>query len=70
MSTDPLSSAFSAAGDDAITRTIDIAEDPSAQRLPVFDFAEFYEIERTASAILDGDFKRVSHNAARDGNIT
>jgi diphthamide biosynthesis protein 2 len=52
-------SAFSASGEDAITCSIDVAMRPSARRLEASAFSEFYEIQRTADTIINGDFKRV-----------
>lgn len=53
---DPTSmSAFSNAGEDAIQTTITI--DPTHTRSQ--DIKSFYEVERTANEIIEGDFKRV-----------
>ena len=52
-------SAFSASGEEAIARSIDITCTTSAQRPESSSIAEFYEIERTAEIILEGDFRRV-----------
>ncbi|KAH7886697.1 putative diphthamide synthesis protein-domain-containing protein, partial [Phlebopus sp. FC_14] len=51
---------FSASGEEAITRSIDLESHPSAQRSISSDFSEFYEIERTAGTIVQGNFKRVA----------
>lgn len=59
MSADEQSSAFSASGEEAIARTIDASSTSSARRPESSSVAEFYEIDRTAEAILKGDFKRV-----------
>lgn len=49
--------AFSASGEDAITRVIDV----HTEEVPFNDehFDEFYEIARTAEEIIKGDYKRV-----------
>lgn len=54
----PERTAFSASGEDAITRTIDVQIDETASSSR--EFGTFYEIERTANEIVSGDFKRVS----------
>lgn len=52
-------STFSASGEDAITRTIELNIDSSnAQNIAPSDFLEIYEIERTVAAIVEGNFKR------------
>lgn len=52
-------STFSASGEDAITRTIELNVGPSnTQNITPSDFLEIYEIERTVAAIVEGDFKR------------
>jgi len=51
---------FSTSGEDAIRRTIPIHPDESALTLSPSQFEDFYEIERTATEILSGDYKRVS----------
>jgi hypothetical protein len=57
--------AFSATGEDAITRTIDVHVDEIANHFASeLDFDDFYEIERTVDEIVKGDYKRVS-NARR-----
>ena len=49
--------AFSSAGDDAISRTIEVEQ----EAVPVTeDFDDFYAIDRTAEEISNGDYKRVS----------
>ncbi|KAG6332059.1 hypothetical protein ID866_7030 [Astraeus odoratus] len=53
-------SAFSASGEEAIGRSIDLASSISAQRSASQDLLEFYEIERTAKEIRDGGFKRIA----------
>ncbi|KIJ04981.1 hypothetical protein PAXINDRAFT_103950 [Paxillus involutus ATCC 200175] len=60
MSVDQPPSAFSASGEDAITCSIDVAMRPSARRLEASAFSEFYEIQRTADTIINGDFKRIA----------
>ncbi|KAG8215726.1 putative diphthamide synthesis protein-domain-containing protein [Butyriboletus roseoflavus] len=53
-------SAFTASGEEVITRSIDIASTVSAQRPDSSSVNEFYEVERTAEIILKGDYKRVA----------
>lgn len=54
-------STFSASGEDAITRTIELNIDSSnAQNIAPSDFLEIYEIERTVAAIVEGNFKRIA----------
>ncbi|KAF9240828.1 putative diphthamide synthesis protein-domain-containing protein [Melanogaster broomeanus] len=60
MSADQPPSAFSPSGEEAITRSIDVASTPSAQRFGSSDFSEFYEIERTTETIINGNFKRIA----------
>jgi len=48
---------FSASGEDAITRVIDIHTEEVTFNDEHFD--EFYEIARTAEEIIEGDYKRV-----------
>lgn len=52
--------AFSTSGEDAITRTIDVKVDTTADQLASSEFDQFYEIERTAGELIEGDYKRVS----------
>ncbi|KAG2124801.1 putative diphthamide synthesis protein-domain-containing protein [Suillus clintonianus] len=56
----PAVSTFSASGEDAITRTIELNIDSSTQDIAQSDFLEIYEIERTVTAIVEGDFKRTA----------
>jgi hypothetical protein len=56
----PAVSTFSASGEDAITRTIQLNINSSTQNIAPSDFLEIYEIERTVTAIIEGNFKRVS----------
>lgn len=51
--------AFSTSGEDAITRTINVEADETADKLAEDEFDEFYEIERTVEEIVKGDYKRV-----------
>jgi diphthamide biosynthesis protein 2 len=51
--------AFSTSGEDAITRTIDVKIDTTANQLALTEFDDYYEIERTAGEIVKGDYKRV-----------
>lgn len=53
------SSVFSTTGESAITRTIDVRPDTTADQLSVEDFDDFYDIQRTADEIVQGDYKRV-----------
>lgn len=50
---------FSASGEDAITRIIDVKPDKTTDNLDPIEFDEFYEIKRTAEEIVKGDYKRV-----------
>lgn len=50
---------FSTSGEEAITQVIDIQPDNSANTLSPKEFDDFYEIERTADEIIEGDYKRV-----------
>lgn len=52
--------AFSTSGEDAITRTIDVKVDTTADQLASSEFDQFYEIESTARELIEGDYKRVS----------
>lgn len=53
--------AFSSSGEDAIARTLDVEVDKTADNLKdSAEFDAFYEIERIAREIEQGDFKRVS----------
>ena len=51
---------FSTSGGDAITRTIDVKVDKTANKLSSTEFDNFYEIDRTAEEIVKRDYKRVS----------
>ncbi len=51
--------AFSSSGADAITRTIDLAEDVSTN-LPPHELEETYDVARTVAEIERGDYKRAS----------
>lgn len=59
MSAELPPSAFAASGEEAITRSIDVTSNVSAQRPDFLNVSEFYEVERTAEIILKGDYKRV-----------
>lgn len=50
---------FAASGADVITRTIDVDIDTTADQLSQEEFQDFYEIDRTAKEIVQGDYKRV-----------
>ncbi|EEB95338.1 hypothetical protein MPER_05702, partial [Moniliophthora perniciosa FA553] len=52
--------AFSTSGEEAIKRTIDVTIDETADHLTSEGFDNFYEIDRTAEEIEQGDFKRVA----------
>ena len=52
--------AFSTSGADAISRTIDL-EDSVPGLLSREELISTYDIARTAEAIENGDYKRVSH---------
>ncbi|KAG0698784.1 putative diphthamide synthesis protein-domain-containing protein [Suillus ampliporus] len=53
-------STFSASGEDAITRTIELNIETSTQDIAPSDFLEIYEIDRTVASIVEGDFKRIA----------
>jgi len=61
--------AFSTPGEDAITRTIDVKADTTANQLVSDHFNGFYEIERTAEEIVKGDYKRVRFPLQRSYRI-
>lgn len=61
MPTEP--SAFSTSDESAITRTIDVKPDTTADQLSTEEFDNFYEIQRTAAEIIEGDYKRVRFTA-------
>jgi len=50
---------FSASGEEAITRPIDVQPEDIAKKLSPEEFDVFYEIDRTVDEILGGDFKKV-----------
>ncbi|KAK7022945.1 Diphthamide biosynthesis protein 2 [Paramarasmius palmivorus] len=52
--------AFSTSGEEAIKRTIEVKIDETADHLSSEGFDEFYEIDRTAKEIEEGDYKRVA----------
>ncbi|ESK91334.1 diphthamide biosynthesis [Moniliophthora roreri MCA 2997] len=58
MSTE--NTAFSTSGEEAIKRTIDVEIDETADHLTSEGFDDFYEIDRTAEEIEQGDFKRIA----------
>ncbi|KAF9039326.1 diphthamide biosynthesis protein [Panaeolus papilionaceus] len=51
---------FAASGADVITRTIDVDIDTTADQLSQEEFQDFYEIDRTAKEIVQGDYKRIA----------
>jgi hypothetical protein len=51
--------AFSTSGEDAITRSLDVDLDQTAKDLSLEEFNDFYDIERTAKEIINGDYKKV-----------
>lgn len=55
----PESSAFSTTDDSAISRTIDVRPDTTASELSAEQFEDFYDIQRTADEIIQGDYRRV-----------
>jgi diphthamide biosynthesis protein 2 len=57
MLTEP--SAFSTSDESAITRTVNVKADTTADRLSIEEFDKFYDIQRTADGIIEGDYKRV-----------
>ncbi|KAK7681840.1 hypothetical protein QCA50_015187 [Cerrena zonata] len=52
--------AFSSSGEDVIARSIDVAPDGPSNVRSEEDFANYYDIERTASEINKGDYKRIA----------
>ncbi|KAG1744907.1 putative diphthamide synthesis protein-domain-containing protein [Suillus paluster] len=61
MTDGPGVSTFSASGEDAITRTIELNIDASTESdIAPSDFLEIYAIERTVTAIVEGNFKRTA----------
>ncbi|OSX62785.1 hypothetical protein POSPLADRAFT_1088663, partial [Postia placenta MAD-698-R-SB12] len=52
--------AFSAAGEDVITRKIEIEKENLADKLSPEEFEEHYDIERTTKEIIEGDYKRIA----------
>lgn len=52
--------AFSTAGEDAITRSIDVDMDQTTDVLSTEEFQDYYEIAQTAEEIEKGDYKKVS----------
>ncbi|KAF9267126.1 diphthamide biosynthesis protein [Marasmius fiardii PR-910] len=52
--------AFSTSGEEVIHRKIDVQIDETADRLSGEGFDDFYEIDRTAKAIEDGDYRRTA----------
>ena len=58
---DLASNAFSASGEDAIGRHINVETDETADRLNSHqEFEDYYEIDRTVDEIVKGDYRRVS----------
>ncbi|KAI6127183.1 diphthamide biosynthesis protein [Pisolithus sp. B1] len=55
-----MTTTFSATGEEAIKHSIDLDSCPSAQCPESSDILEFFEIERTAKEIRDGDYKRIA----------
>ncbi|TFK67322.1 diphthamide biosynthesis protein [Pluteus cervinus] len=53
-------SAFSSSGEDAITRVLDVQKDTATHSLSQAQFDDYYEIQRTTSEIVNGDFKRIA----------
>lgn len=59
--------AFSTSGEDAITRSINVEFDKTAESLSgSVEFANFYDIDRTVDEIVNGAFKRVSSFTLRN----
>jgi hypothetical protein len=52
-------STFSSSGFDAITQSIPISADTSADQLPPAEFEAYYDIARTADSIIGNGWKRV-----------
>jgi len=59
MPSDAPTTSFSSSGEDVISQTIEVAPDTSADVLSPEDFDKFYDIERTAEEIIQGNYKRV-----------
>ncbi|KZT04025.1 diphthamide biosynthesis protein [Laetiporus sulphureus 93-53] len=51
--------AFSTAGEDAITRTVDLGDDVP-EEMSMDQFWDYYEIDRTVEEIVKGDYKRIA----------
>ncbi|EIW77988.1 diphthamide biosynthesis protein [Coniophora puteana RWD-64-598 SS2] len=60
MSSDPITSAFSPSGAEVIARSLEVDIDHTADQLSADEFSTFYEIERTAQAILNGGFSQIA----------
>jgi diphthamide biosynthesis protein 2 len=54
-----MTSTFSTSDENAITRTLDTTPDTSSNHLSQEQFDNFYDIERTADEISQGNYKRV-----------
>ena len=59
MTSSTPTTSFSASGEDAITQSIQVIPDTTADQLPAEEFDAFYEIERTSQEIVKGDYQRV-----------
>lgn len=55
----PENTPFSASGEDAIARTIDVESTGVPDGLSCEDFEDYYDINRTVDEIIRGDYKRV-----------
>lgn len=53
------STAFSASGEEVISRKIEVEAEVLPQDLSQHDFEEYFEIERTAQEVVKHDYKRV-----------
>ncbi|PPQ67619.1 hypothetical protein CVT26_006829 [Gymnopilus dilepis] len=60
MTSSTPTTSFSASGEDAITQSIQVIPDTTADQLPAEEFDAFYEIERTSQEIVKGDYQRVA----------
>jgi hypothetical protein len=50
---------FSSSGAEVISRPVEVTTDDTADSLTVEEFEAYYDIDRTVSKIVEGDYKRV-----------
>ncbi|KAF8887022.1 hypothetical protein CPB84DRAFT_1684756 [Gymnopilus junonius] len=60
MSSSTPTTSFSASGEDAITQSIQIVPDTTADQLSAHEFEQFYDIERTSQEIVKADYQRIA----------